>query len=149
MSNSKENLNKFLTEVFHDVLRLEEAALSKGEFKNLSIHEMHVIEAVYDGNQEGLHTMAEIAGKLMITASTLTTAVKTLEHKGYLQRNKLNEDKRRVSVSLTEAGLIAYNKHREFHNKLVENVEENLSNEELLALENALSTLHNFFHSLK
>lgn len=149
MSNNKENLNKFLNDVFHDILRLEEASLSKGEFKNLSINEMHVIEAVHDGNQEGLQTMTEISAKLMVTGSTLTTSVKTLEQKGYLIRRKLKEDKRRVNVALTPLGAKAYEKHREFHISLVNHVAENLPQEELTALENALSILHTFFNTMK
>lgn len=149
MNDYKENLNKFLNDVFHDILRLEEASLSKGEFKNLSINEMHVIEAVHDGNKEGLHTMTEISAKLMVTGSTLTTSVKTLEQKGYLVRSKLTEDKRRVNVALTPLGAKAYEKHKEFHTKLVNHVADNLVMEELTALENALSILHTFFNTMK
>ncbi len=149
MNHYNENLNKFLNDVFHDILRLEEAALSKGDFKNLSINEMHVIEAVHDGNLEGLHTMTEISAKLMVTGSTLTTSVKTLEQKGYLTRSKLKEDKRRVNVALTPLGTKAYDKHKEFHKKLVNNVADNLNLDELTALENALSILHTFFNNMK
>ncbi|MDF2801397.1 MAG: transcriptional regulator, MarR family [Anaerocolumna sp.] len=149
MNDYKENLNKFLNDVFHDILRLEEASLSKGEFKNLSINEMHVIEAVHDGNKEGLHAMTEISAKLMVTGSTLTTSVKTLEQKGYLIRSKLKEDKRRVNVALTPLGAKAYEKHKEFHTNLVDHVADNLAMEELTALENALSILHTFFNTMK
>lgn len=148
MNDYKENLNKFLIDVFHDILRLEEASLSKGEFKNLSINEMHVIEAVHNGNLEGLHTMTEISARLMVTGSTLTTSVKTLEQKGYLLRSKLKEDKRRVNVALTPLGLKAYEKHKDFHIKLVDHVADNLAMEELTALENALSLLHTFFNTI-
>lgn len=147
MNDYKENLNKFLIDVFHDILRLEEASLTKGEFKNLSINEMHVIEAVHNGNLEGLHTMTEISARLMVTGSTLTTSVKTLEQKGYLLRSKLKEDKRRVNVALTPLGLKAYEKHKDFHIKLVDHVADNLAMEELTALENALSLLHTFFNT--
>lgn len=148
MNDYKENLNKFLIDVFHDILRLEEASLTKGEFKNLSINEMHVIEAVHNGNLEGLHTMTEISARLMVTGSTLTTSVKTLEQKGYLLRSKLKEDKRRVNVALTPLGLKAYEKHKDFHIKLVDHIADNLAMEELTALENALSLLHTFFYTI-
>lgn len=148
MNDYKENLNTFLIDVFHDILRLEESSLSRGEFKNLSINEMHVIEAVHNGNLEGLHTMTEISAKLMVTGSTLTTSVKTLEQKGYLLRSKLKEDKRRVNVALTPLGLKAYERHKEFHTKLVDHVADNLALEELTALENALSLLHTFFNTI-
>ncbi|MBB5194193.1 MarR family winged helix-turn-helix transcriptional regulator [Anaerocolumna cellulosilytica] len=145
MNTNKEQLNKFLVQVFHDILRLEEAALAKGEFKNLSIHEMHVIEAVYDGNREGISSMTDIAARLMVTASTLTTSVKTLEQKGYLIRTKLTEDKRRVNVTTTDLGTRAYYSHKEFHETLIEQVATSLTPEEFTTLTSALSTLHNFF----
>lgn len=145
MDTNKEQLNKFLVQVFNDILRLEEASLAKGEFKNLSIHEMHVIEAVYDGNREEIFSMTDIAARLMVTASTLTTSVKTLEQKGYVVRTKLAEDKRRVNVTTTDLGTRAYFAHKDFHEALIEQVSSSLTIEEFSTLTSALSTLHNFF----
>ncbi len=149
MNQYKEELNTFLVEIFHDILRLEETALAKDDFKNLSVHEMHVIEAVYDGNKEGLYSMSEIAARLMVTASTLTTSVKTLEQKGYLKREKQLSDKRFVKVCPTDLGLKAYSCHKDFHQRLVDRVSEQLKEEELRTLTTALSTLHQFFQSPK
>ena len=149
MNQYKEELNTFLVEIFHDILRLEETALAKDDFKNLSVHEMHVIEAVYDGNKEGLYSMSDIAARLMVTASTLTTSVKTLEQKGYLKREKQLSDKRYVKVCPTDLGLKAYCCHKEFHQRLVNGVAEKLKEEELVTLTTALSTLHQFFQSPK
>jgi DNA-binding MarR family transcriptional regulator len=147
MEQYKENINSFLVDAFHDLLRLEEAALAKDEFQNLSVHEMHVIEAVYDGNSAGLYAMNEIAAKLSVTASTLTTSVKTLERKGYLIRQKLPEDKRYVKVCLTPLGEKAYDSHHTFHKELVEEISLKLNEEELKSLSTALSTLHIFFNN--
>lgn len=147
MDHYKEEINTFLVEVFHDILRLEEAALAKDDFKNLSVHEMHVIEAVYDGNKEGLFSMSEIAGKLMITAGTLTVSVKTLEAKGYLIREKLSKDKRYVRLCPTPKGEMAYKSHKAFHQHLVEGVSDKLTVTELKTLSTALAALHEYFHS--
>lgn len=147
MEQYKEEINVFLVDVFHDILRLEEAALARDDFKNLSVHEMHVLEAVYDGNKEGLFSMSEIAARLSVTASTLTTSVKTLENKGYLLREKLSKDKRYVRLCLTPLGEKAYSSHRIFHKSLVEGISDKLSEEELRTLTNALSTLHEFFNT--
>jgi DNA-binding MarR family transcriptional regulator len=149
MNENKEQLNLFLVKIFNDILRLEEASLAKGEFNNLSISEIHVIEAVYDSCQDNTNTMTEIANKLMVTSSTLTTSVKTLEQKGYLIRTKFPTDKRRVYVTLTPLAEKAYKAHRQFHNDLVDNVTETLSDEESTTLALALSTLHRYFISIK
>ena len=46
MNDIKVQLNYFLVKVFNDVLKTEEGCLSTGEFKDLSIREMHIIESV-------------------------------------------------------------------------------------------------------
>ena len=148
MSINEERLNTFLVNVFNNILRLEEASLAKGEHKNLSVNEMHVIEAVYESLQDGSNSMAEISNRLAVTASTLTTSVKTLEQKGYLIRTKLPSDKRKVMVTPTPLAEKAYISHKEFHNALVKSVSKELSEEEMSTLTQALSTLDHFFNHL-
>jgi DNA-binding MarR family transcriptional regulator len=148
MNNNKYQLNTFLVGIFNDILRLEEDSLAKGEYNNLSISEMHVIEAVCDGLSEGYNSMTEIANRLKITASTLTTSVKTLEKKGYLIRAKLSADKRKVMVNPTPLAKNAYESHRHFHKELVEVISKELSEEELSVLVHTLSTLHGFFNKI-
>lgn len=148
MGTDKEQLNQFLVHVFHDILRLEEASLAKGEFSNLSISEMHVIEAVYDSLSDGSNTMAEVANRLMITASTLTTSVKTLEQKGYLIRTKVILDKRRVTVTPTPLSEKAYKCHKQFHVELIDSISLKLSDEEMTSLSLALSILHQYFKTI-
>lgn len=149
MENYKKELNTFLVDVFNDILRLEEASLIKGEFINLSINEIHVIVAVCDGYQDGSNSMTEIANKLLITASTLTTSVKTLEQKGYLMRSKLPSDKRKVMVTPSSLAHKVYKIHKKFHDNLVDSVTQELSEDEMASLTLALSTLHGFFKTIK
>lgn len=94
MERGEAQLNRFLVEVFHDVMRLEEQELLKGPFKNLSVSEMHVIEAACDGQDKGSNSMAALAARLRVSAGTLTIAVKTLEQKGYLLRERSRSDRR-------------------------------------------------------
>ena len=138
MQAESEQLNRFLVEVFHDLLHLEEQTLAKGPFENLSVSEMHVIEAVCDGQRDGKNSMAALAGRLRISAGTLTIAVKTLEQKGYLLRRRSKEDRRRVLVA-------AYEVHRQFHARMIAAVEARLSPQQLQSLAQALATLHLFF----
>ncbi|MDD3428741.1 MAG: MarR family transcriptional regulator [Oscillospiraceae bacterium] len=145
MTIQEKQINEFIVSVFNDVLRLEESSLAKGTFCNLSVNEMHVIEAVYHAQEKETNTMAELAAKLQITASTLTIAVKTLEQKGYLQRTRSDSDKRRVLVTPTASALQALAQHDAFHEQLIKSVSANLNESELAALTLALSTLHRFF----
>lgn len=148
MTLHEEQLNKFFVEIFNDILRLEEGSLAKGTHKVLSVNEMHVIEAVYLCEENKTNTMKELSSKLMITASSLTIAVKTLEQKGYLVRNKNEQDKRKVYVCTTDVAKDAYKEHHKFHEQLITSVSEQLNDAEIAALTLALGTLHRFFNKL-
>lgn len=148
MADSRAQLNQFLVEVFHDVMRLEEQELLKGPFKNLSVTEMHVVEAACDGQEKKENTMAALAARLRVSAGSLTIAVKTLEQKGYLLRQRSKADRRRVLVQPTSLGQKAYEVHRAFHRRMVESVCTQLKPEELEALTAALGVLHRFFGSI-
>ena len=112
-------MNQFLVEIFHEVLRREDAAIASGGFQNLSAREVHVIEAVCEAETrgEGENSSAEIARRLGITAGTLSAAVKVLERKGYLTRRRDERDKRIVRLAATESGWVANRFHEEFHRK--------------------------------
>lgn len=149
MNIYEQQVNDFFVDIFNDILRLEEESLAKGNFKNLSVNEIHVIEAVCDSEADGTNTMKLLSNKLMITASTLTIAVKTLEQKGYLIRKKDKDDKRKVIVISTDLGNEAYEHHKLFHKDLIASVSETLNEAEMAALTLALGTLHRFFITLK
>lgn len=146
MNESEREINRFLVEVFNDVLHLEEASLAHGPCKNLSVSELHVLEAVQNGGEEP--SMSELAARLRITASTLTIAVKTLEQKGYLIRRRGQQDRRRVTVHLTDRADAALSHHAEFHQHLVEGVCRELGPEQTRDLARALNSLHDFFTGL-
>jgi DNA-binding MarR family transcriptional regulator len=78
----------------------------------------------------------------------VTIAVSALERKGYLERNRSAEDRRRVIVTLTPKALEALVRHRRFHEKLVDSIVEQLDEPALDSLANALSILHHFFRTL-
>ena len=120
MTQHEAQLNGFLVNVFNDILRLEEASIRKGPCKNLSVSEMHVLEAVEKSSVDasGAAGMAEVAAHLSITSGTLSVAVKTLEQKGYLVRSRGSRDKRRVTVALTSAARSALESHAAFHETL-------------------------------
>lgn len=145
MTKTEEQLNHFFVTVFNDIIRMEEASLAKGSHKQLSVSEMHVIEAVCHSQEEEANTMKELSSKLMITASSLTIAVKTLELKGYLIRKKSNADKRKVYVSATEVAKAANKEHARFHEALVKSIIKELKEPEISALTSALEILHGFF----
>ena len=138
-------LNEFLVGAFNEILRIEGRVLCRGPFQNLSIREVHVIEAVCQAHTQGDSRPSVIAPLLGITAGSLTTAVGPLIKKGYLQRKRGEKDKRSLLLCPTEKGLEINRIHATFHHDMVSSVIQALSNEELQALVKALDTIQQYF----
>jgi DNA-binding MarR family transcriptional regulator len=146
MDEQEKRINDFLVQVFGDILHLEENSLLQSGCRDLSVSEMHVLDAVQRGAPG--ETMRELAQRLRVTASTLTVAANTLEHKGYLVRRRSAEDRRRVAVELTPAAQRALGTHAAFHEELVRQACARLTPEQQTALADGLSGLHSFFAGL-
>ena len=147
MTDAERKINSFLVDVFNDVLRLEEDDLAKGPYKNLSVSEMHVLDAV--NHAAGGETMRELAARLRVTASTLTVAVKTLEQKGYLVRARAEEDRRKVTVSLTDAARGALAPPAGFHETLGDGGRGRHTPVQMDQLADTLAALHGFFTDIQ
>ncbi len=132
-------INKMLVEIYDDIIHIEEYSIKQGEFSDLSITEIHTIEAV---GLYGSKTMSEIAAKLEITMGTLTTAVDKLIRKGYLERSRSDSDRRIVNVSLTKRGKLAYRIHEKFHLDMVKAIMSDFNAEEEEVLLSALGKLN-------
>lgn len=146
--NKKDKLNDFLVHVFNDILKIEERNLYSEKGCKLSVSEMHLLE-ILNEIEENQRTMSNIAKEIGITASSLTTAVKTLETKGYIVRTRDQKDKRIVYCKLTEEALIILEHHETFHDEMCQSVVENLSDEQVDVLCTALESLHTFFKKEK
>lgn len=121
---------------------IEEKALITSEFKDISVNDMHIIEAI--GMREPKN-MSTVARALSVTVGTLTIAINNLVKKGYVERVRSQEDRRVVLISLSEKGEKAYVHHQNFHDKMVLAVLKDLNMEETEALTNALLKLQKFF----
>ena len=144
MVNSIRIINGILVELFNDILVVEAKSLQKKGLNDLSITEIHTIEAI---GIEKSKSMSEIAENLKITVGTLTTAINRLLKKEYVRRNRDDQDRRIVLVELTEKGKEAYKIHDEFHKEMVEEMIEDLKVEEDKVLLNSLINLKKFFES--
>ncbi len=142
---NKKELNYFLVKVFNEILRIEEDCLRTGEFCNLSVREMHVIEAIANAGQNGGNRSSDIAHSLNISAGTLTTSVKLLEKKGCITRQTDSHDKRIIRLFLTDKGKRANEIHQSFHKKMVDDVIAALSADEANILIKGLKSLESFF----
>ena len=141
-----EVLNNLLVNLFNDILDIEQKALITDEFKDISVTDMHIIEAV--GIDEP-RTMTAISKLLGVTMGTLTIGMNGLVKKGYVLRVRSTKDRRIVYASLTEKGLSAYRHHKNFHKSMIESVMKNLTEEEASLLTKAFVKLEDFFEQWK
>jgi DNA-binding MarR family transcriptional regulator len=141
----KEGLNTFFVETFNKILASEEQHIGKSGFANLSVKELHILEAVKLLASQNKNTMSEVAAQVGITVGALTTAVNALVRKNYLSRERPETDRRVVQIYLTKQGIAAEEAHRGFHEKMIDEVGELLSEEELTKLIFALKQLSVFF----
>jgi len=141
-----DKLNEYLVTIFNEVLIIEESELQRSQFRDISVKEVHTIDAI------GLYhkkTSSEVAQELMVTVGTLTVAVNNLEKKGYVERIRSEDDRRVVKLGLTHKGKLVYRVHQHFHREMISNVLKGMSKEEGQTLAKALQNLHDFLEEFK
>ena len=138
-------LNEVLVKLFRDITTIEERAIKTGEYKELPVNDMHVIEAIDIHEPKNMSTVAK---SLSVTTGTLTISVNGLVKKGYVERTRSEEDRRVVLISLTEKGRRAFAQHERFHQDMIDAIVESLSQEEQEILEKSLCNLNQFFRTV-
>lgn len=139
-------LNDLLVNTFNSILRLEEESLNRLSEGKLSINEMHFLEAIARGGDQG-RSITDIARELSITLPSVTAAVNKLAKKGYALKARDESDKRIVNVRLSREGQRAEAAHRFFHRQMVHSVSQGLEEGQRDALLAGLHNLHAFFRS--
>ena len=135
-----------LVNLFQEIMDIEEKALITAEFKNISVNDMHIIEAIGTGEPKNMSTVAKL---MSVTVGTLTIAINNLVKKGYVSRVRSEEDRRVVLIFLTVKGKRAYQHHREFHDGMVKALVEGLDEGQQKILVKSLLNLRTFFDSYK
>ena len=146
MEPNLETVNDYLVSDFNDILTIEESELKKSQFNDLSITEMHTIEAIGMYKKK---TSSEVAKELSITVGTLTVAINNLVKKGYVERLRSEDDRRVVKLGLTKKGKLLFRVHQHFHREMVKNILKGMEQEEEQALLRALKNLHDFLQEYK
>lgn len=141
MEDSVKIVNQLLVELFNDILTIEKNMLQNSDFSDLSVNEMHVLEAI------GLYsrTMTDVACTLGVTVGTLTTSINRLVKKGYVERKRSQQDRRYVEIELTDKGKLAYKQHESFHNQMVTAMTKELSEDDNEVLIEFMKRLNQFF----
>ena len=139
--NNARRLNKILATLFNNVLKVEEAVMKKSRGHNLSVTEIHTLEAIGQGEAK---TMTHVADTLKINISTLTSAINKLVTKGYVNRFRIPEDRRMVMVELSETGVRAVREHEAFHLVMIRDALSQLPPEETGRLIESLENVNEF-----
>lgn len=142
LSPNRKIINELLVTLFNDILEIEEKALKQGELNDLSVTEIHTIEAI---GMYKTRTMTEVANDLGITVGTLTTAITKLVKKGYVERTRGEEDRRAVMIALTRKGKLAHRIHDKFHQEMITETISGLSEQEEEVLVKSLDKINKFF----
>lgn len=143
MKELDRELNTILVDTFRSILKVEEAALKRDELADLSISEMHLLEAI--GKSPDGRTVSDIASELMVTLPSVTVAINKLAKKGCVEKFKSNHDGRVVYVRLTKLGKKIDSVHRYFHQQMIRAISSRLEEEEKAVLYKGVKALNEFF----
>ena len=138
----REEIDGLLSGTFNSILRIEEQSLDNRLTHGLTITEVHTIVAI------GLHErnpMNVVAARLGVTLATLTTAVSKLAGKGFVERSRAEDDRRKVLVSLTKKGRQVLRAHNLLHHQMIDEALAGLTEEEERVFAEALSKVKAFF----
>ena len=141
-----DEVNSYLVRIFNEIMQIEEESLKSSEFKDITIKEMHTIEAI------GLvdnPTSSQVANKLGITVGTLSVSIQNLVKKDYVERVQSAEDRRIVRLKLTKKGKLLYRLHHKFHTDMVEKTLTDLEIDEAQTLIKGLHNLNQFLDEIK
>ena len=144
-SGMDEVLNELLVKLFKNIMEIEEKWLITPEFKDISVNDMHVVEAIGIKEPKSMSTVAKL---MSVTTGTLTKSMDGLSDKGYVSRERGKKDKRVVFVSLTEKGRRAYRHHEKFHRNMIDNIKVGISDHETTVLIYALAKLNGYLNEI-
>ncbi len=137
-----EIVNDVLANLFQEILALEERGIITGEFTNISVNDMHIIDKIGPGEGKNMSAIAKEHG---VTVGSLTTSMNSLVKKEYVIRERSEQDRRVVTIRLSEKGLRAYEHHKDFHIKMTKAALAMLKEEEIPKMTKVLVGLEKFF----
>ncbi|MGL4623736.1 MAG: MarR family winged helix-turn-helix transcriptional regulator [Culicoidibacterales bacterium] len=117
MTETKQMLHYLFVDLVNQMSVLEENQLRQRGIIDLTIREVHVIEAIGVCEQQ---QMNEVAQRLQISMGTLTVVVKRLIDKNYVVRRRDLRDRRIFRLDLTPAGQEVDAIHQDFHREMID-----------------------------
>lgn len=139
-ANEYEILDFIFRLVIEKYSKLEEEFPEICELGKLSYADRRAVLTLGHSQQE---RMSGLAKHLGLTVGTLTTTIDRLVKKGFVQRNRVEEDRRVVEVRLSDMGIEAFQQLEANKKLLAEKMFNRLSAEEQQSLREILIKLLN------
>lgn len=138
MKNEFTMLNAKLVKIFNDVRLIEQSSLAQSSFSDLSLRDMHTIEAV---SLKDNQTLSQIAKKMCLSPGSMTKIIDKLVVHDYVIRKPNHVDRRIINLSLTDKGNELSKAHLVFHNQMCFELTKDLTNSEYESVEHAIDNL--------
>lgn len=134
-------ISNLLIEVYNDILQVEEKYLRTSRFKDITVKEVHTIDAItmYDHK-----TTTAVARKLQLSPGTVTASIDKLVKKGYVVRLQSADDQRVIRLGLTRRGRLIYRAHESFHRQMTETFLRGMDTGQVDLIEHAMLNLRSF-----
>ena len=123
---------------------MEQSVFNSSKRFNVTLGELTMLEVINKNPIEG-RMISDIATELMITPSSVTSAVNRLTLKGYVERHRSKTDGRMVYVNLTEKGRHADRIHKRFRRNMAKDVLKDMNEHEKNVLIDCIQRMNNFF----
>ncbi len=143
-STDLQAVGRLFLQLYDRYNRLESKRYFYKDFlEELTMIEMNTILVIGKGGDR--NKMSDIANKLGVSMGTPTVTVDRLIKKGYVERDRDEEDRRQVIVKLSEKGNSAFEDILKMKNDIVERLFSVMEHEELAALISTLEVLNDKF----
>ncbi len=139
-------VDQLFRKLFDKYYKLESKKFFSKSLEDLTVIEINTILVIGHGSEN--KKMSEIANTLGVTFGTPTVTIDRLIRKGYVIRQRDEEDRRQVFISLSETGVSVFEAIVQLRNKLAEKIFGILDIEERKSLIKILSTLNSHFDDI-
>ena len=120
------NFYDALMRLYRGVAAMQNREIRGNRYTDISVSELTILRFIAS---QSAPTMSEIAAQLQVTQGTLTVAMNRLVKKGYVDRYRMEQDRRIVRTVLTDMGYGALKEEERFRTRLQEQYKKALGEE--------------------
>lgn len=135
------NFYDALMRLYRGVSAMQNREIRNNQYTDISVSELTILRFIAS---QSAPTMSEIAAKLQVTQGTLTVAMNRLVKKGYVERYRMEQDRRIVRTVLTDMGYGALKEEERFRMRLQEQYKKALGEDRAKALVSMLRELDQY-----